>query len=86
MLLPVLLTAAFLSALVLTMTLAHALEMPGKMRLDREQYYAVQTIYYPGFTIGGAAEPLAILATGAALLIGPGSEARFASPMPGWVP
>lgn len=76
MLLPVLLTAAFLSALVLTMTLAHALEMPGKMRLDREQYYAVQTIYYPGFTIGGAAEPLAILATGAALLIGPGSEAR----------
>jgi len=33
--------------------LAHALEFPGKMRLRREEYFAVQHIYYPGFTIGG---------------------------------
>jgi hypothetical protein len=43
--------------------LAHALELPGKMRLDEAQYRAVQTIYYPGFTIAGAAEPAGIIAT-----------------------
>ena len=32
------------------------------MRLDRDADLAVQTIYYPGFTIGGASEPLAALA------------------------
>jgi hypothetical protein len=35
------------------LSLAHALEFPGKKRLDEKQYKAVQTIYYPGFTIGG---------------------------------
>jgi hypothetical protein len=64
-----LITAAFLAAVVMGQALAHAMEMPGKMRLNRDQYYTVQTIYYPGFTIGGIAEPLSILATGAALLI-----------------
>lgn len=49
--------AAFSMALVL----AHALEWPGKMRLSKEDYLAVQPIYYPGFTIGGIAEPLSIL-------------------------
>jgi hypothetical protein len=39
-------------------SVAHALELPGKRRLTREQYLAVQPIYYPGFTIVGAAEPL----------------------------
>src|SRR5690348_2549011 len=48
-------------AIVMGLSLAHVLELPGKLRLTREQYLAVQTIYYPGFTIGGAAEPLAIL-------------------------
>jgi len=33
--------------------LAHALELPGKMRLSKETYIAVQPIYYPGFTIAG---------------------------------
>ncbi len=33
--------------------LAHALELPGKLRLRREEYVAVQRIYYPGFTVGG---------------------------------
>ena len=63
--------ATFLSAVVMGLALAHALEMPGKMRLNREQYYTVQTIFYPGFTLGGAAEPLAILATAAVLLLEP---------------
>ena len=45
------------------MALTHALEFPGKMRLDKDIYLAAQTIYYPGFTIGGAAEPLNIIAT-----------------------
>jgi hypothetical protein len=43
-----------LAAVGMTMSLAHALELPGKMRLPRETYLAVQPIYYPGFTIGGA--------------------------------
>src|SRR5256885_2032085 len=76
MLRSILLISAFLAALVMGLALAHALEMPGKMRLDRERYYVVQTIYYPGFTIAGMAEPLAILTTAAAVLIGRG-EPRF---------
>jgi hypothetical protein len=32
---------------------AHALELPGKLRLDREHYNATQSIYYPAFTITG---------------------------------
>jgi hypothetical protein len=53
--------AVVLVAITMALTLAHALELPGKLRLDREQYFAVQTIYYPGFTIGGGAEILGIL-------------------------
>ena len=52
----------FLAAVAMSLALAHALEYPGKMRLDPETYMAVQTIYYPGFTLGGAGEPLAALA------------------------
>jgi hypothetical protein len=42
-------------------SVAHALELPGKRRLTREQYFAVQPIYYPGFTVIGGTEPLSIL-------------------------
>lgn len=42
-----------LVAVAMALSLAHALELPGKMRLDKESYYAVQAIYYPGFTFGG---------------------------------
>jgi hypothetical protein len=41
-----------LVAIGVSLTLAHALEMPGKMRLGKDAYVAVQSIYYPGFTIG----------------------------------
>src|SRR5438128_1347226 len=59
--------SALLTSVSMGLALAHALELPGKLRLGREQYLAIQTIYYPGFTIGGAAEPLAILALAALL-------------------
>lgn len=42
-----------LAMVALALALAHALELPGKMRLSRDAYFAVQPIYYPGFTIGG---------------------------------
>jgi len=41
---------------------AHALELPGKLRLDKEIYCSVQMIYYPGFTFAGFGEVLAIVA------------------------
>src|SRR5690348_15844643 len=52
----------FLTAIAMSLALAHALEYPGKLRLDEQTYTAVQTIYYPGFTIGGIAEPVAVIA------------------------
>jgi hypothetical protein len=44
---------AFLVAIAMALALAHALELPGKLRLAKSEYLAVQPIYYPGFTIGG---------------------------------
>jgi hypothetical protein len=54
-------TAILLTAVVMSLSLAHALELPGKLRLNREAYLTTQAIYYPGFTFGGIAEPLAII-------------------------
>jgi len=45
-------TTAFLACVTFALSLAHALELPGKLRLDKETYCAMQTIYYPGFTVG----------------------------------
>ncbi|MCE7987084.1 MAG: hypothetical protein DYG89_38415, partial [Caldilinea sp. CFX5] len=53
----------FLVAVAFALALAHALELPGKMRLSQAVYYAVQPIYYPGFTIGGISEPVGLLLT-----------------------
>jgi hypothetical protein len=70
--------SALLTAIAMGLALAHALELPGKLRLDREHYLAVQAIYYPGFTFGGAAEPLAIIALAALLFMLPaGTDARW---------
>ena len=52
-----------LVAVAMTLALAHALELPGKMRLAKDAYYAMQPIYYPGFTIGGFAEPAGMILT-----------------------
>ena len=45
--------AVLLLAVTMGLSLAHALEFPGKRRLDEATYRAVQAIYYPGFTFGG---------------------------------
>ena len=66
-----------LSAIAMSLAVAHALELPGKMRLDKETYLSVQTIYYPGFTFGGFSEGLAMLATLVLLLMTPTSVIRF---------
>jgi len=42
-----------LVAVSMAMSLAHALELPGKLRLSETEYRIVQPIYYPGFTFGG---------------------------------
>jgi hypothetical protein len=52
-----------LVAVAMALALAHALELPGKMRLTKDVYYAMQPIYYPGFTIGGFAEPAGLILT-----------------------
>jgi Domain of unknown function (DUF1772) len=54
---------ALLVAVAMSLALAHALELPGKMRLSKDAYYAIQPIYYPGFTIGGFAEPAGLILT-----------------------
>lgn len=69
--------ACLLAAAAMAPALAHALEMPGKMRLDREHYFVVQQIYYPGFTAAGIAEPAAILATFVLALLTPVAAPQF---------
>jgi Domain of unknown function (DUF1772) len=66
-----------LAAVAFAPALAHALEMPGKMRLPKDSYFAAQTIYYPGFTIAGAAEPLALIATAILLAMTPRGSGEF---------
>jgi hypothetical protein len=71
-------TTLVLAAVAMALSLAHALELPGKMRLDRETYLAVQKIYYPGFTVGGIAEPVGLIALLALLALTPFASTRFA--------
>lgn len=66
-----------LVAIAFGLSLAHALELPGKLRLDEAAYRTVQQIYYPGFTVGGAAEPLSTLALAALLCFTPCGTTRF---------
>jgi len=75
----------FLASVTMSLALAHALELPGKMRLDKQTYMAVQTIYYPGFTIGGLAEILAIVAAFVLLLMTPRNGAAFAWTLIGFI-
>jgi len=64
-------------AVAMALSLAHALELPGKMRLGRDAYYATQRIYYPGFTFGGIAEPVGSALTLVVLLLTPRGTADF---------
>jgi hypothetical protein len=70
--------ALLLVAVAMGLSLAHALELPGKLRLDREPYMAVQTIYYPGFFFGGlVGEFGGILVLFALLFLTPYGSERF---------
>jgi hypothetical protein len=64
-------------AVAMNMALAHALELPGKLRLPKEQYLAVQTIYYPGFTFAGFTEPLSVMLTALLAFLAPWGSPSF---------
>jgi hypothetical protein len=67
-----------LVSISMALSLAHALELPGKLRLPREAYMAVQPMYYPGFTIGGlVGEFGGMVSTLALLAATPSSGAGF---------
>jgi hypothetical protein len=66
-----------LVALAMAPAVAHAFEYPGKRRLDRDRYVAVQAIYYPGFTLLGITEPGALIAIAVLLLLTPRQSAAF---------
>jgi hypothetical protein len=70
--------STMLVSVAMTTALAHALESPGKRRLDRDTYLAVQPIYYPGFTIaGGIGDVGGLVATTVLLLVTPAGTAAF---------
>lgn len=56
----------------------HALELPGKMRLSKELYKAVQPIYYPGYTIaGGIGEAGGTVLVIVLLILSPAGSSAF---------
>lgn len=70
--------ALLLIAVTMGLPLAHALEFPGKVRLDEATYRAVQAIYYPGFTIGGLVGEFGSMVVLAVLLfLAPTNTERF---------
>lgn len=53
------------AALVLGLTLAHDLEIPGKHLLSGAEWLAMQNTFYGGFAlVGGVAEVLGLISTG----------------------
>ena len=67
-----------LVAVTMGLALAHALEMPGKLRLDEDAYRMVQEIYYPGFTFGGlVGEVGGLIALVILLFLTPYGTSRF---------
>jgi len=70
--------ALFLVAVTMGLGVAHALEFPGKLRLDEPTYRAVQAVYYPGFTVGGLiGEFGGMLALGILLMLTSSNTERF---------
>ncbi len=67
-----------LVAATMGLALAHALELPGKLRLDEGAYRTVQEIYYPGFTFGGLVGELGgLIALVVLLFLTPYASGRF---------
>lgn len=77
MLLTLQVTSVLLASVAMALALAHALELPGKLRLDKDAYLMVQKIYYPGFTVGGFGEVLGLLAIAGLLVVTPSQNAAF---------
>jgi hypothetical protein len=69
--------AVLITAIVAAPAIAHAAEFPGKRQLNRADYFTVQRIYYPGFTLLGAAEPLALVITALLALFTPQGGGRL---------
>jgi phosphoglycerol transferase MdoB-like AlkP superfamily enzyme len=82
---PLKICSILIVAVAMGMALAHALELPGKLRLPKEQYLAVQAIYYPGFTFGGIAEPLSMIATALLVFLMPAGSWNFWLTLGAWV-
>lgn len=69
--------AVVLVSIAMALSLAHALELPGKLRLPRDDYLTMQQVYAPGFAIGGAVGEFGgIIATGLLLIETPPGPAR----------
>jgi hypothetical protein len=66
-----------LVALTMALSLAHALEYPGKLRLKKQDYLTVQAIYYPGFTFAGIGELLAVAGTLIVAMLTPRNNTVF---------
>jgi hypothetical protein len=62
-------------SIAMALALAHALELPGKMRLSEANYRTVQQIYYPGFTLGGIGEGLGLVSVLALTFVSPAGGA-----------
>ncbi|MGH8719251.1 MAG: hypothetical protein ACREV0_09985 [Burkholderiales bacterium] len=74
-----------LVAVAMALSLAHALELPGKMRLSKDAYFTMQPIYCPGFTIGGAiGEAGGMIATFVLLFLTPVGTGDSGSCSPRW--
>jgi hypothetical protein len=71
------LVSVLLAALALAPPLAHVLELPGKLRLARESYLKVQSIYTPGFALAGWAEALVMPVLLILLLVTPLGSVGF---------
>jgi hypothetical protein len=69
--------AVLLVAISMALALAHAIELPGKMRLSKDSYLTTRSIYYAGFTVAGIAEPLGKAALLVLLLLTPAPSAAF---------
>jgi hypothetical protein len=72
-----LIACVILAAVAMLPAVAHALELPGKMRLERDVYLAVQRIYYPGFTIAGFGELAAVVASLVVLPLAPRGSVEY---------
>jgi hypothetical protein len=68
---------AVVVAIAMSLALAHALELPGKMRLQKEHYLAMQPIYYPGFTYAAFSEPLGLVLLAVMLFLVPAGSTIF---------